>query len=216
MSSATLRNVQSHTRKLWDKQNRHPGDRHRLFGAVARVCAADHVLYPGSYVDIAASFVWPSVTYLDEDDRASRFFEDDDGVRELLVENGADPAQRSVQFVHGDYTGEVDLTPASFDLLISLYAGPISQYCTRFLGVDGHLLVNPSHGDAALASLRPEYQLVGVMAARDGEYSVRTEKLDTYLIPKGDVTLTTESVLQSGRGVAYTKPAFAYLFQRTS
>lgn len=42
------------------------------------------VLYPGSYVDIAASFVFPSVTYVDIDARAARFFSDSNGVDEII------------------------------------------------------------------------------------------------------------------------------------
>ena len=37
--------------------------------------------------------------------------------------------------------------------------------------------------------------------------------LGEYLIPKRSVEITAESLHLSGRGVAYTKPAFAYLFQ---
>ena len=54
------------TRQLWGTQNRHPGDREALFVAVADALPIETVLYPGSYVDIAASFVfgqhnhWPS------------------------------------------------------------------------------------------------------------------------------------------------------------
>lgn len=55
------------TRKLWSEQDRHEGDRHRLFAAVADAVSARTVLYPGSFVDIAPSVVWPLVTYVDTD-----------------------------------------------------------------------------------------------------------------------------------------------------
>ena len=38
---------------------------------------AERALYPGSYVDLAPSFVWPSVTYVDTDRRAAQFFADE-------------------------------------------------------------------------------------------------------------------------------------------
>lgn len=83
--------LEAFTRKLWDKQNQHVGDRQRLFQAVAHaIPQATTVLYPGSYVDVAPSFIWPSVTYVDLDRRAARFFGDREGVDELLNENGAD------------------------------------------------------------------------------------------------------------------------------
>ena len=45
------------TRRLWELQNRQVGDRHRLFAAVARAVDVSTVLYPGSFVDLVASFV---------------------------------------------------------------------------------------------------------------------------------------------------------------
>lgn len=96
---------------------------------MARAVHAERVLYPGSYVDLAPSFVWPSVTYLDIDRRAEQFFSDEAGVRELLVEHNVEPATRSVRFIAGDYTGPLELEESGFDLLISLYAGFVSEHC---------------------------------------------------------------------------------------
>ncbi len=202
------------TRTLWAKQDRHPGDRWRLFSAVtAALPRVRNALYPGSFVDVAPSFVIGSVTYVDVDRRAARFFADADGVREIIASHARAPSEPEVRFLHADYTGETDLPPATFDLLISLYAGFVSEYCTAYLRPGGTLLVNPSHGDAALAALDPRYELCGVVQARDGDYVVGTTDLETYLVPRG--VATRDDVLRSGRGVAYTRTAFAYLFRRS-
>lgn len=204
------------TRALWRKQDQHQGDRWRLFRAVGAHVGAARVLYPGSYVDIAPSFVFPSVIYADLDKRAAAFFDDRDGVQELIGEHEGSPADPQFEFRHGDYTKDLDLPMASFDLLISLYAGFISDACTAYLKVGGTLLVNPSHGDAALAAIDPRYRLIGAILARGNTYVVTAEELDSYLQPKRPTEATKEALLASGRGVAYTKPAFAYLFERTS
>ena len=175
--------MQERTRQLWEKQDRHPGDRHRLFTAVAGAVQARRVLYPGSYVDLAPSFVWPSVTYVDIDRRAEKFFRDDVGVQELLVEHGVAHDDHSVHFIRADYTDPLDLGAGRFDLLISLYAGFVSESCTRHLRVGGTLLVNPSHGDAAMASIDPRFQLAAVVSSKSGEYAVDARNLDTYLVP---------------------------------
>ena len=206
--------MRARTADLWAKQDRHTGDRHRLFAAVADAVEATTVLYPGSYVDVAASFVWPAVTYVDVDRRAATFFDDVDGVREIIAAQPNAPAQPQVSFVRADYTTDLPLEPGSFDLLVSLYAGPVSRHCTRYLRVGGWLLVNPSHGDVAFASIDDRYELSGVVHSRSGAYSVRTDALDSYLIPKRSVEITVESISRSGRGIAYTKSAFAYLFRR--
>ncbi len=127
---------------MWEKQDQHGGDRHRLFTAVAESVDIATVLYPGSYVDLAPSFVWPSVTYVDIDQRAGKFFGDEGGVTQLLVEHDADPATHRVRFIRADYNDPLDLDDSEFDLLISLYAGFVSEACTRHLRVGGTLLVD--------------------------------------------------------------------------
>jgi len=201
------------TLEIWQKQNWHPGNRARLFSAVRDHSGAASALYPGSYVDIAASVVFPSVTYVDVDKRAARFFSDTAGVLEIIENEGGLPPE-SVSFVHRDYTEDLDLDDESFDVLISLYAGFISESCTQQLRIGGVLLVNPSHGDAAMASIDRRYELTGVVLSGSGTYRIRSDALDTYLIPKAETTITPEMLHERGRGIAYTKSPFAYLFTR--
>jgi len=201
------------TRKLWADQNRHDGDRMRLFAAVGEATDAETVLYPGSFVDVAPSIVFPSVTYVDTDRRTPGFFADKDGIVEIITSSGG-PADADFQFIHSDYQEPLDLPARSFDLLVSLYAGFVSEFCTDYLKIGGRLLVAPSHGDVAMASIDSRYELSGVVVARNGDYRVRTESLETYLEPKSPVEITQAMLHERGRGVAYTKSPFAYLFSR--
>ena len=201
------------TAELWAKQDQHEGDRWRLFAAVAGAVDATSVLYPGCYVDIAPSFVFASVTYLDMDKRAPKFFADVDGVRQIVADHDG-PADPDFAFVHADYTTALDLPENHFDLLVSLYAGFISEHCTQYLRVGGTLLVNPSHGDAAMASIDPRYELSGVVTSRDGDYRIDTADLDRFLIPKKPQEITVDALHASNRGIGYTASPFAYLFTR--
>lgn len=205
--------MRSSTAKLWAKQNQHVGDRWRLFAAVAAAIDAKAVLYPGSYVDIAPSFVFRSVTYVDVDKRTPGFFDDAAGVAEIIARHNG-PSNGEIKFVHADYTTTPDLGVEHFDLLISLYAGFVSEHCTQFLKVGGTLMVNSSHGDAAMASIDPRYELSGVIVSKDQKYRIDSNKLDTFLIPKKAQSISAESLHQSGRGVGYTRSPFAYLFTR--
>ncbi|UWR98698.1 class I SAM-dependent methyltransferase [Phaeobacter inhibens] len=200
------------TKALWEKQDQHKGDRWRLFQAVSAAVPARRVLYAGSYVDVAPSFVYDDVTYADMDKRAAAFFADTGGTRQIICDHGGNVNGR-VAFVHGDYAA-LDLPPESFDLLISLYAGLISEPCGRLLRIGGHFLVNSSHGDAALAALDPRFRLVAVVTSASGCYEVTDQHLDSYMVPRKPQTITRDSLMKSGRGVAYTKSPFAYLFER--
>ncbi len=199
--------------------DRHPDDRIRLFGAIAEMLpATTPVLYPGSYVDIAPSVWFDDVTYIDKDNRAARFFAQTDAVAALIeakrqrADTGA--THLRTRFHHLDYRDLIPLDDESVGLLVSLYAGFISEHCTDALAVGGTLLVNPSHGDAAMASIDPRYELSGILTARNGDYRIITSGLDQYLIPKRRQEVTVESLHASGRGITYTRSAFAYLFTR--
>ena len=98
-------------------------------------------------------------------------------------------------------------------LLVSLYAGFVSEYCTRFLQPGGWLLANSSHGDAAMASIDPRYRLGAVVDAGSGTYTVSDRDLDSYLIPKRPTEITPQFLHQTGRGIAYTRSPSAYLFE---
>ena len=201
------------TRRLWEEQDRHPGDRLRLFTTVADLAGGRCVLYPGSFVDVAPSFVYASVTYVDSDRRAARFFGDASGVNEIIRKNRHDPAKADWRFIAADYRTQLDIPERSVDLLVSLCAGFVSEHCSRYLRPGGYLLVNPSHGDAAMASIDPRYSLVAVVGSRSGRYTITERDLESYLVPKRPTDVTAELLHGTRRGIAYTKSPFGYLFQ---
>jgi hypothetical protein len=197
----------------YDTQKDH---RLRLFGALAEVLKPASVLYPGSYVDIAPSVFFDEVRYVDSDKRAPRFFEQQ-ALRQLIAEKRkqlARPQGGSFSFEHRDYRTPLSIADRSVELLISLYAGFVSEHCTQYLAPEGHLLVNDSHGDASMASLDPDMELVGVVLEEGVGYQVSTEGLEDYLVPKRGPGPSRASLHQEGRGPSYTQKPFAYLFQK--
>jgi hypothetical protein len=207
--------MKDETRRLWEEQDRHEGDRLRLFRAVRDFIGETPVVYPGSFVDIAPSFVFDSVTYIDYDRRASRFFADTAGVEETISRHRLRQTEAKWSFIHADYATRLPLEDQSAGLLVSLYAGFVSEHCTRYLRPGGWLLVNPSHGDAAMASIDSRFRFAAAVNARSGEYTISDRDLDSYLIPKRQTEITAERLHETGRGIAYTRAPFAYLFQRT-
>jgi len=201
-------------KSIWDKYNHHPGDRESLFQVIADAFTVDRALYPGSYVDISASFVFSEVTYVDIDNTAAVFFRDTAGVDALIARHGRQPGMAKWAFIHADYSDSLGLDDGSFDLLVSLYAGFVSRSCARYLRRGALLVVNASHGDVAMASIDPRLELVAVIDHRSGRYTVSDANLESYLIPKRETEITEAAVKASGRGIPYTKSPFAYLFRR--
>lgn len=184
-----------------------------MFSALSVTVGEAAVLYPGSFVDISPSFVFRSVTYVDIDGRTPDFFADENGIKELISSHGAS-ADAEFRFIHADYRDELPLSQGAFDLLVSLYAGFVSEHCTQYLRIGGMLVVAPSHGDAAMASIDPRYHLAGVVISQRSDYRIRTRDLDTYLVPKTPTEISPDMLHRRGKGIAYTKSPFAYLFRR--
>ena len=197
----------------WATYRESIGDRSELFTALSEVWGPTSALYPGSYLDLSPSTAIPRVVYVDTDRRAARYFGDPELVASDLAGRTLPGAAVAVEFVNGDYTQPLPVPEAAFDLLISLYAGPFWDQCQRYLKPSGLFLANSSHGDASLAALDPRLDLVAAVIHRDGRYRLDRDDLARYLIPKKPAAANPGLIRQSGRGIAYTRAAFAYVFQ---
>ncbi len=200
-------------RVTWAQYRESIGDRSSLFASLADTLPIERALYPGSYVDLSPSTAVRSVTYVDTDARAARFFADDALVRAELAGRSRPGAGLEVRFMARDYTQPLEVAEGGMDLLISLFAGPVWENAQRYLRPGGWLLANTSHGDASLAALDPTLRLVGVVQHSGGQYRVTTDGLERYLIPKRPETADADRIRSTGRGIAYTRTAFAYLFR---
>ena len=171
------------------------------------------VLYPGSYVHIAPSFIFPDVTYVDSFKKAQPFFANPI-VAEYIKKRKEYPQEARFSFLPIDYRKELGLEKESFDLLVSLYAGLITPVCKQYVKPGGYLLVNNSHGDASIAALDPDLALVGAIHHRSGNFRLDEKNLAAYLIPKKPEKFTEEQIRESGKSVGFTKTAFMYLFRK--
>lgn len=194
-----------------DKDNENLGQ----FTILADKFNVETVLYPGSFVHITPSLVFPSVTYIDTDKRAKTFFNNRE-VYDYIDRHKIYTERSSIVFIPEDYRKSPQDISEEYDLLISLYAGFVSKYCTQYLRVDGLLLVNNSHGDASMASIQNNFKLIGVFNRRNQKYSYSEYNLDSYLIPKKDVVITEEYLESVGRGIGYTKSPISYLFTKVA
>ena len=184
-----------------------------LFQALAARFQIRSALYPGSYVHITPSFVFPRVVYADMMPEAKDFYASQE-VNRLVERRKLYSDQADYSFQLGDYRQGLELPKDSVDLLISQYAGFVSQACKGYLKPGGLLVANNSHGDAGMADLDDEFKLVGVYNRRGEKYSISEKDLDKYFIPKQDRGITKDYLEQLGRGLGYTKSAVGYIFKK--
>lgn len=184
-----------------------------LFRLLAKHYIIDRALYPGCFVHVTPSFVFPSVVYVEIDKRAKKFFADP-SVYDFIAKHKIYPQAANVRFHPADYMAGFPEPDASFGLVISQYAGFVSHYCQRYLQVGGLLLANDSHGDASLAAIDPAYELLAVITHHNRRYRLTDTKLETYFVPKSKVEITSTYLFTHQRGVVYQKAASAYIFRR--
>jgi len=169
-------------------------------------------IYPGSFVHITPSFVFPVTTYIDSDKRAKKFFENP-GLSEFINFRKGYRQAPIVQFYAQDYREAID-EEEKYDLLISQYAGFVSKYCKRYMKIGGILLVNNSHGDASMASIDDDLVFIAVILKSGSKHSISENKLPEYFVPKKAMEITVEVLESIQKGIGYTKVASSYLFRR--
>jgi hypothetical protein len=183
-----------------------------LFVLLKERYGIESALYPGSFVHVTPSLVYPVTAYADTDKRAKQFFSDP-WLIEFIEKNKRYEEKPVIRFHPNDYTDPLREDPRSFDLLISQYAGFVSRHYKRYLRAKGLLVVNNSHGDASMASIDRDYRFIGAISIQRGEYRLIEENLDIYFVPKKDLEISEQYLGQIQRGVGYRKTAWAYVFK---
>ena len=151
------------------------------------------MIYPGSYLHITPSLVFPVVCYVDSSKDICEALANPD-LLEYIRSHKNYPEDAKIRCSQGDYSRFNAEPPESFDLVISLSAGLISQACKRFLRPGGLLLANDEHQDASRAYVDSDYRLVGVFEGEDQSLETSEERLSTYFKTTKGETLTVEMV----------------------
>ena len=184
-----------------------------LFQLLAERFGIRSAVYPGSFVHVTPSFVYPLTAYIDNDKRAKQFFADP-GLAAFIASRKTYPEEADFTFYPQDYIREIPELVGRFDLLISQYAGFVSPHGKRYLRPGGYLLANNSHGDASMADIDEDFQLVAVVQGKNGSYRLTDKDLDGYMVPKKPVEITKALLEERQRGIGYTKTASKYVFQK--
>lgn len=184
-----------------------------LFQILAERYEIESALYPGSFVHVTPSFVFPVTTYVDMDRRAKLFFEHPDLV-DFIAKCKTYPQDPIVTFHASDYRKSIDEPDESYDLLISQYAGFVSQHGKRYLKIGGLLLVNNSHGDASMASIDDGYEFKAAIIRSGRFHRISDRNLDSYFISKKPTQVTKAYLERIQKGIGYKKTASIYVFQR--
>lgn len=207
--------MKSPTPELYDKYFVVNGEqRLELFRVLSNQFQIKKVLYPGSFVHLTPSFLFPAVAYVDSDKRCNRFFNDAKTIA-FIEKNKEYSDPQEIRFHFADFSNGFPEKEKSFDLLISLYAGFVSKYCKKYLKKGGTLLANNSHGDSSLAYLDSSYKFIGVVKRRGERFNYSEKNTDDYFITKTGKPIDKKVIEKSMKGAGFTKTAYAYVFKKT-
>ena len=192
----------------------HNGDRRDIFKVITEEFDIKKALYPGSYIHIAPSFYIQEVVYIDSFKKTQKFF-DDNNFLKIIEKYKKYNETPIIRFYLSDYNKRVDEEFKSFDLLISLYGGFISEFCLKYLKSGGFFMANNSHGDAGMASLDNRLKFIGIIYYSNKQYRYTSRNLEKYFIPKKkNLVVTKEYIKEINKGISYTKTASVYVFQK--
>jgi hypothetical protein len=185
-----------------------------LFRELKKKFKIDKVFYPGSYVHITPSLIFPNVTYADSFRNTFKFYESANTL-EYLKKNKEYSEEPIIRFYQQDYNKPFKELTQEFDLVISQYAGFVGQSVKTYLKKGGLLVCNNSHGDASMTSLDLDYELIAVYRRKtDEEFIISDKNIMSYLIPKRGIEPTKEQLTKAMKGVAYTKSPSGYIFRK--
>lgn len=190
------------------------GDRYDVFVGVVEQFSIKKAIYPGSYIHITPSLIIPEVIYVDTDKKAIKFFENEKEIINFVNNNKVYTESSIVKFQAKDYWSEISIPYGYADLLISQYAGFVSQACKKYLKKGGILLVNDSHGDATMARVDEDYNFIGVLKYANGEFFVENKELEKYFIIRGGRGIDIDVVKNSMKGPKYKTVSGYYIFKK--
>ena len=128
-------------------QHYHTGrndERLELFDIVKAEFGPESFLYPGCFVHATPAFVMPDGTFVDTDKRAKKFF-NDPRTLSFIEESKRYRQPAKLQFLWRDYSEELPIH-REYDLLVSQYAGFVSESCKRYLRKGGRASIKQQPG----------------------------------------------------------------------
>ena len=157
----------------------------------------ERVLYPGSWIHLTPSLIFPYVVYVDSFSKMDSMLSDPE-LLEYIGNNSEIFGEPTIKVHQTDYREKIGEEKESFDLLISLSSGFVSQHCGSYLKKGGLLFVNNEHYDAIKAFVDENFKPVGVFFSK-GKLIQREKSIEEYFLTKNDELITSELVSENSK-----------------
>jgi len=181
--------------------------------------AIKRAIYPGSWIHLTPSLVFAYVAYVDSF-RNLKYMLNDQELLDYINRNSELNGKPIIKVHQMDFRDEIPEEKHSFDLLISLNSGFVSQHCGSFLKKNGLLFVNNEHYDAIKAFVDEDFLPVGVFSS-NGKFIKQSKSIQKYFLTNNNELMTSEMVLENSKKspskakYKLKKKAQFYLFTRS-
>lgn len=156
-----------------------------------------NVLYPGSWIHLTPSLVFPIVVYVDFFSKMESMFNDPE-LLHYIYSNSETTKKPTIKFHKTDYRKGIAEQKESFDLLISLSGGFVSKYCSLYLKKNGILFANNEHYDAIQAFVDEDFLPIGVFKS-NRLLIQQPEHIQEYFVTKKNQVFTSEMVKENSK-----------------
>jgi hypothetical protein len=167
----------------------------QAFLVISKKFAPRKALYPGSWIHVTPTIVFHHVVYVDLFSKMEKNFTNSE-LLEYIEKHSEYQIKPKLVFHKSDYREDFGETKDSFDLLISLSSGFVSQACAPYLKKAGLLLANNEHYDASMAYVDPNFKAIGVF--KTPKLLIQSEKeIESYFMTTKGFPITLEMVKEN-------------------
>lgn len=189
-------------------------ERTGLFELIKDAYGCITVLYPGCSIHITPSFYFQHIVYVDISEKAKEFFQDNKNILSIVNSNKKYKQSAYIQYIHSDYTMELPLRENNYDLLLSIYAGGVTESCRKYIKTGGIILSN-NHQNDALQALNDSYVRLEALIRRKGKKYHIENCTDEKMLkgPQGH-SRTLKGMKNSNSGMEYVDNEYYFVFRK--
>ena len=189
-------------------------ERAELFESIKDEYGCSTVLYPGCSIHITPSFYFQHVVYVDISETAKEFFQDNQSILSIVNSNKKYKQSAYIQFIHSDYTKELPVRENNYDLLLSIYAGGITESCKKYIKPGGIIVSNNHQNDAQQALKDSSIRLEALIHRKSKKYHIENCTGEKMLEALQEHSMPSKSMKNSSSGLKYVDNEYYYLFRK--
>jgi hypothetical protein len=119
-----------------------------------------------------------------------------------------------IQFIHSDYTEKLPVRENNYDLLLSIYAGGITESCKKYIKPGGIIVSNNHRNDAQQALKDSSIRLEALIRRKGKKYNIENDTGEKMLKALQEHSVPTKNMKNSSSGLKYVDNEYYFVFRK--